>query len=91
MKNTIDEHHRLNFLTFGIILYGGAADAWQVILKNRISMLWDCAEDASAEWWSAVDPMEQQYLRSGRCVLTISEHGTRHAVEQVLKTSVFTT
>ncbi|MEG2554379.1 MAG: phage protein NinX family protein [Hafnia sp.] len=31
------------------------SDAWPVIIKNRISMVWDCAEDASSEWWNAVD------------------------------------
>lgn len=34
------------------------ADAWQIILQSRISMVWDCAEDASAEWWNAFDQFD---------------------------------
>lgn len=31
------------------------ADAWPLILKNRISLVWDCAEDASY----AVDQLDE--------------------------------
>lgn len=34
-------------------------DAWPIILKNRISMVWDCAEDASSEWWNAIDQFDE--------------------------------
>lgn len=34
------------------------ADAWPIILQSRISMVWDCAEDASAEWWNAFDQFD---------------------------------
>ncbi|WP_368762538.1 phage protein NinX family protein [Klebsiella michiganensis] len=33
-------------------------DAWPIILRSRISMVWDCAEYASAEWWNAFDPFD---------------------------------
>ncbi|HBM3275519.1 TPA: DUF2591 family protein [Klebsiella oxytoca] len=33
-------------------------DAWPIILQSRISMVWDCAEDASAEWWNAFDQFD---------------------------------
>ncbi|HFK5791750.1 TPA: phage protein NinX family protein [Enterobacter asburiae] len=33
--------------------------AWPLILKNRISLVWDCAEDASSEWWNAVDQLDE--------------------------------
>lgn len=35
------------------------ADAWPIILSNRISMLWDCSEDANSEWWNAVDQFDE--------------------------------
>ncbi|MGG5836100.1 phage protein NinX family protein [Huaxiibacter chinensis] len=35
------------------------ADVWPIILKNRISLVWDCAEDASSEWWNAVDQFDE--------------------------------
>ena len=34
------------------------ADAWPIITENRISLVWDCSEDASAEWWNAFDPFD---------------------------------
>lgn len=34
------------------------ADAWPIITENRISIVWDCAEDASAEWWNAFDQFD---------------------------------
>ncbi|WP_334372380.1 phage protein NinX family protein [Enterobacter hormaechei] len=34
-------------------------DAGPIILKNRISLVWDCAEDASSEWWNAVDQFDE--------------------------------
>lgn len=34
------------------------ADAWPIITKNRISIVWDCSEDASAEWWNAFDQFD---------------------------------
>lgn len=33
--------------------------AWPIILNNRISMVWDCAEDSSAEWWNAVAQFDE--------------------------------
>lgn len=35
------------------------ADAWSIILNSRISMVWDCAEDASAAWWNAFDQFDE--------------------------------
>ena len=35
------------------------ADAWPIILSNRISMIWDCSEDANSEWWNAVDQFDE--------------------------------
>ena len=35
------------------------SDAWPIILNNRISMVWDCAEDSSAEWWNAVAQFDE--------------------------------
>jgi len=35
------------------------ADAWPIILKNCISLVWDCAEDASSDWWNAFDQFDQ--------------------------------
>lgn len=35
------------------------ADAWTIILSNRISMIWDCSEDANSEWWNAVDQFDE--------------------------------
>jgi hypothetical protein len=35
------------------------ADAWPIIFKNSISMVWDCAEDGSAEWWNAFDKYDE--------------------------------
>lgn len=34
------------------------ADAWPIITENRISIVWDCSEDASAEWWNAFDQFD---------------------------------
>ena len=34
------------------------ADAWPIILKNCISLVWDCAEDASSDWWNAFDQFD---------------------------------
>ncbi|HCB0889380.1 TPA: DUF2591 family protein [Klebsiella pneumoniae] len=34
-------------------------DAWPIILSNRISMIWDCSEDANSEWWNAVDQFDE--------------------------------
>ncbi|HCR2217384.1 TPA: DUF2591 family protein [Enterobacter hormaechei subsp. steigerwaltii] len=34
-------------------------DAGPIILNNRISLVWDCAEDASSEWWNAVDQFDE--------------------------------
>lgn len=33
-------------------------DAGPIIMKNRISLVWDCAEDASSEWWNAFDQFD---------------------------------
>jgi len=35
------------------------SDAWPIILNNLISMVWDCAEDSSAEWWNAVAQFDE--------------------------------
>ncbi|TBL37680.1 DUF2591 domain-containing protein [Hafnia alvei] len=35
------------------------SDAWPIILNNRISMVWDCAEDSSSEWWNAVAQFDE--------------------------------
>lgn len=35
------------------------SDAWPIILNNRISMVWDCAEDSSTEWWNAVAQFDE--------------------------------
>lgn len=34
------------------------ADAWPIILKNCISLVWDCAEDGSSDWWNAFDQFD---------------------------------
>lgn len=34
------------------------ADAWPIILKNCISLVWDCAEDGSSDWWNAFDKFD---------------------------------
>lgn len=31
------------------------SDAGPIILKNCISLVWDCAEDGSSDWWNAFD------------------------------------
>lgn len=35
------------------------SDTWPIILNNRISMVWDCAEDSSTEWWNAVAQFDE--------------------------------
>lgn len=51
---------RTQSLDFGITNYCINADqAWPIIMKNRISMVWDCAEDASSEWWNAFDQFDE--------------------------------
>lgn len=34
------------------------ADAWPIILTNCISLVWDCAEDGSSDWWNAFDQFD---------------------------------
>lgn len=34
------------------------SDAGPIILKNRISLVWDCAEDGSSDWWNAFDKFD---------------------------------
>lgn len=61
------------------------ADAWPIILKNCISLVWDCAEDASYDWWNAFDQFDDyrvQYqsnpLRAAMIVLLMMQDA-KHA------------
>ncbi|HCC5988981.1 TPA: DUF2591 family protein [Enterobacter cloacae] len=61
------------------------ADAWPIILKNRISLVLDCAEDASSDWWNAFDQFDDcrvQYqsnpLRAAMIVLLMMQDA-KHA------------
>lgn len=58
------------------------ADAGPIIVENCISMVWDCAEDASSAWWNAVDQFDDcrvQYqsnpLRAAMIVFLMMNEG----------------
>jgi len=58
------------------------ADAGPIILENCISMVWDCAEDASSAWWNAFDKFDDcriQYqanpLRAAMIVFLMMNEG----------------
>lgn len=58
------------------------ADAGPIIVENCISMVWDCAEDASSAWWNAVDKFDDcriQYqanpLRAAMIVFLMMNEG----------------
>ena len=48
----------LNHINMWIDYCNNPVDAWPIILKNCISLVWDCAEDASSDWWNAFDQFD---------------------------------
>lgn len=52
-------HKDLNNIYHWFDFCNKPADAWPIILSNRISMIWDCSEDANSEWWNAVDQFDE--------------------------------